>query len=321
MGKDNVDMQPSKEISSEQRNWWRIALELRLRQSHGDAFQDFFSVVMGHLHGSDFVRVRAYGSLGDKGCDGYLQATGQLFQCYGALNGESKKVATLTKKIRDDFTTAKAKLGSIMKEWHMVLNLVDGVPVQAIETVEALKAANPGIKIGLISKEGLEERVFGLTAERIASLLGPTATPVEVKNLDVAVLRRLVDDLALSAAPPPDSVDLNLVPVGKLTHNGLPTHWQMFVRSGWANAPIVASYFARHPDPMKGDQVAALFTQKYQSLKGQNLMPGTIMTALLELVTGQGPVPPQNQVAAQALLTHFFESCDIFEREQVASQP
>lgn len=321
MGKDNVDMQPSKEISSEQRNWWRIALELRLRQSHGDAFQDFFSVVMGHLHGSDFVRVRAYGSLGDKGCDGYLQTTGQLFQCYGALNGESKKVATLTKKIKDDFATAKAKLGSIMKEWHMVLNLVDGVPVQAVETVEAMKAANPGIKIGLIGKEGLEERVFGLNAERIASLLGPTATPVEVKTLDVAVLRRLVDDLALSAAPPPDSVDLNLVPVGKLTHNGLPTHWQMFVRSGWANAPIVASYFARHPDPMKGDQVAALFTQKYQSLKGQNLMPGTIMTALLELITGQGPVPPQNQVAAQALLTHFFESCDIFEREQVASQP
>lgn len=321
MGKDNVDMQPGQEISSEQRNWWRIALELRLRQSHGDAFQDFFSVVMGQLHGSDFVRVRAYGSLGDKGCDGYLQTTGQLFQCYGALNGETNKVATLTKKIKDDFATAKAKLGSIMKEWHMVLNLVDGVPVEAVETIEALKAANPGIKIGLIGKEGFEERVFGLSGERIASLLGPTATPVEAKTLDVAVLRRLIDDLAVSDSPPPDSVDLNLVPVGKLTHNGLPTHWQMFVRSGWANAPIVASYFARHPDPLKGDQVGALFTQKYKSLKGQNLMPDTIMTALLELVTGQGPVPPQNQVAAQALLTHFFESCDIFEREPVASQP
>jgi hypothetical protein len=313
-------MQPSKEVSSEQRNWWRIALELRLRQSHGDAFQDFFSVVMGQLHGSDFVRVRAYGSLGDKGCDGYLQTTGQLFQCYGALNGETKKVATLTKKIKDDFATAKAKLGGVLKEWHMVLNLVDGVPVEAVETLEALKAANPSIKIGLIGKEGFEERVFGLSTERIASLLGPTATPVEVKTLDVAVLRRLVDDLALSAVPPPNSVDLNLVPVGKLTRNGLPTHWQMFVRSGWANAPIVASYFARHPDPMKGDQVAALFTQKYRSLKAQNLMPGSIMTALLEMVTGQGPVAPQNQVAAQALLTHFFESCDIFERETVASQ-
>lgn len=320
MGKDNVDMQSSQEVSAEQRNWWRIALELRLRQSHGDAFQDFFSVVMGQLHGSDFVRVRAYGKLGDKGCDGYLQTTGQLFQCYGALNGEINKVATLTKKIKDDFATAKAKLGGIMKEWHMVLNLVDGVPVAAVETLEALKAANPGIKIGLIGKEGFEERVFGLSGERIASMLGLAATPVEAKTLDVAVLRKLVDDLALSASPPLNSVDLNLVPVGKLIHNGLPTHWQMFVRSGWANAPIVASYFARHPDPLKGDQVGALFTQKYQSLKGQNLMPSTIMTALLELVTGQGPVLPQNQVAAQALLTHFFESCDIFEREPVASQ-
>jgi hypothetical protein len=128
-------MQPEQEISNEKRNWWRILLELRLRQSHGDAFQEFFSVIMGHLHGSDFVRVRAYGSLGDKGCDGYLQSTGQLFQCYGAHNGETKKVATLTKKMNDDFATAKTKLGSIMREWHMVINLVDGVPVEAIETL------------------------------------------------------------------------------------------------------------------------------------------------------------------------------------------
>lgn len=314
-------MQSDQDISSEQRNWWRIALELRLRQSHGDAFQDFFSVVMGQLHGSDFIRVRAYGNLGDKGCDGYLQTTGQLFQCYGALNGETNKVSTLTKKIRDDFATAKAKLGSIMKEWYMVLNLVDGVPVEAVETLEILKTQNPGIKIGLIGKEGFEERVFDLSAERIAALLGPSATPVEAKALDIAVLRRLVDDLALSAATPPDTVDINLVPVGKLNHNGLPMHWQMFIRSGWANAPIVASYFSRHPDPLKGDKVGTLLTQKYKSLKMQNLKPGTIMTALLEIVTGQGSVPPQNQVVAQALLTHFFESCDIFEREPQVSEP
>jgi hypothetical protein len=177
-------MQPASEISSEQRNWWRIALELRLRQFHGDSFQEFFSVVMGHLHGSDYVRVRAYGKLGDKGCDGYLQSNGQLFQCYGALNGETNRVATLIKKIKDDFTTAKTKLGGIMKEWHLVLNLVDGAPVEAIETLEALKVANPSIKIGLIGKEGIEERVFELSGERIASLLGPSATPVEAKTLD-----------------------------------------------------------------------------------------------------------------------------------------
>jgi aminoglycoside phosphotransferase family enzyme len=35
------------EISTEQRYWWRIALNC-VRQCHGDAFQDFFSIVMGH---------------------------------------------------------------------------------------------------------------------------------------------------------------------------------------------------------------------------------------------------------------------------------
>jgi hypothetical protein len=63
--------------------WWKISLRLKLRQSSGDAFQDFFSEVMEKLHGSNFIRVRPFGQKGDKGCDGYLQPSGQLFQCYG----------------------------------------------------------------------------------------------------------------------------------------------------------------------------------------------------------------------------------------------
>ncbi|CAN5415396.1 hypothetical protein BH09PSE5_BH09PSE5_46090 [soil metagenome] len=313
-------MHSDPQMSSDQRNWWRIALELRLRQCHGDSFQEFFSVIMGHLHGDDFVRVRAFGKLGDKGCDGYLISKGQLFQCYGALNGETNRVATLTKKMKIDFATAKAKLAGLMKEWHMVLNLVDGLPVEAVETLDALRAANPRVKFGLVGKEGFEERVFMLSGERIASLLGTAATPTDMRNLDVATLRKLVDDLALAAAPPLDGVDLKLVPVGKLSHNALPQHWQMFIRSGWANAPIVASYFARHPDPLKGDKVSALFKDRYRSLKAQDLMPSDIMVALLEMVIGVSSVLPQNFVAAQALLTHFFESCDIFEREPVTGQ-
>ena len=63
-------------MTPEQRYWWRIALELKLRKSSGDAFQDFFSTVMAKAHGADFVRLRAFGSLGDKGCDGYLESMG-----------------------------------------------------------------------------------------------------------------------------------------------------------------------------------------------------------------------------------------------------
>lgn len=303
-------------ISTEQRYWWRIALELRLRKSNGDAFQDFFSIVMGQLHGDDFVRVRPFGKLGDKGCDGYLISSGQLFQCYGAMNGETKQVAKLTKKMTDDFGTAASKLKAIMREWHMVHNLVDGMPTEAVTTLKILEAANVKIKFGIIGLEGFTERVFGLTPFQIGSLLGPAASQDDAKNLDIATLRKLVNDLAVEAdAAQPETVDLRPVPVDKLVYNQLPNHWKSLIAGGWINAPVVASYFERHPDPMTGDKVATLFKAKYSYFKAQRLAPGDIMAALYELVTGVGSILPQQQVAAQALLAFLFENCDIFERK------
>ena len=58
---------------------------------------------MSKRHGSDYVRVRAYGRRGDKGCDGYLQSSGQVFACYGALNGELGRVSYLVEKMEEDF--------------------------------------------------------------------------------------------------------------------------------------------------------------------------------------------------------------------------
>lgn len=313
-------MELNPEISVEQRYWWRIALELRLRQNHGDAFQDFFSIVMGQLHGDDFVRVRPFGALGDKGCDGYLKSSGQLFQCYGALNGESSQVAKMTQKMSVDFGKALTKLTAIMREWHMVHNLIEGIPIEAILALKALEDANPKIKFGFIGLEGLVERVFKLTHQQISGLLGPAATQTDLKNLDVATLRKLVNDLAEAAdATPLSTVDLRPVPADKLAYNQLPNHWKMLISGGWSNASIVASYFERHPDPLAGDKVAALFKDKYRYFKAQQLAPGDIMAALLELVTGIGSVLPQQQVAAQALLAFLFENCDIFERASLES--
>jgi hypothetical protein len=149
-------------ITSEQNYWWGIALELKLRKCSGDAFQEFFSVVMAKVHGEDFVRVRPYGQLGDKGCDGYLGSSGRVFACYGALNADGGKVAYLISKMDSDFSKAAAALSTILNEWHMVHNLVDGLPVEAVLKLEELKKANSSKKFGFIGLEGFRERVFGL---------------------------------------------------------------------------------------------------------------------------------------------------------------
>ena len=305
-----------------QRYYWRIALELRLRKANSDAFQDFFSTVMGLLHGDDFVRVRPYGALGDKGCDGYLQSGGQLFQCYGALAGELKQVATLTTKMTDDFAKALKNLAAIMKEWYMVHNIADGLPVEAITTMDALRKGNPKVTFGFIGVEGFSERVFRLHPFQIEYLLGPAASDADATTLDTSALRDLIQHLRSEAdAIDFDPQDLRPVPLHKLNYNNLPNHWKQLIAGGWRNAHLVGQYFDRHPDPLTGERIAKLFRDRYDYLKTQRLSPGDIMALLYELVTGIGNVPPQKQVAAQSLLAFLFENCDIFERKPTLAAP
>jgi hypothetical protein len=179
-------------MTAEQRYWWRIALELKLRKSSGDAFQHFFSDVMDKLHGTDFIRVRAFGKLGDKGCDGYLQSCGQVFACYGALNSESSKVAYLVSKMGDDYAKAAKFIPLIMKEWHMVHNLVDGLPTDAITKLEGLRKADAQRKFGFFGMEGFEERIFGMQQSKIEDLLGVVATSRDAHDFQMAELRDLI---------------------------------------------------------------------------------------------------------------------------------
>lgn len=309
-------MKPTELISGEQRYWWCIALELKLRKCNGDSFQEFFSIVMAQLHGDDFVRVRPFGVLGDKGCDGYLVSNGQLFACYGAVAGESKRVAKLTEKMIDDYGKANAKLNSIMREWYMVHNLVEGMPVEAILTLKALADSDSKRKFGFIGIEGFKDRVFKLNPYQIEMLLGPAASESDAKNLDAATLRSLIHELATEAdAIDFNSLDLRPVPPDKLVYNDLPNHWKLLITGGWKNAHLVGAYFDRHRDPLTGERVAKLFRDRYADLNAQHLQPGDIMASLYELVTGIGNVQPQQQVAAQALLAFLFENCDIFKRD------
>lgn len=267
------------------------------------------------------MRVRPYGQLGDKGCDGYLTSSGQIFACYGALNGDGGKVAYLISKMESDFNKAAVALSSIMNEWHMVHNLVDGLPVEATLKLGELKKANTSKKFGFIGLEGFRERVFALPEKEIESLLGVVANAQDAENMQMAELRDLVNKVAEAA----DEVDFDIstippVPPKKLAFNKLPNHWRLLISGGWQNADLVGAYIDQHSDPLVGEKIAQVFRARYGYLKSQNLAPGNIMSDLYEMVAGTANVPAQRAVAAQALLAYLFESCDIFESEPVAAE-
>lgn len=299
----------------------RAAVELQLRRCSGTAFQAFFSDVMSRAHGNDFVPVRPFGALGDKGCDGFLQSTAEVFQCYGAVNGTSTNVAKLVEKLVADFATAKDKL-SFMSSWTFVHNLVDGLPVEAIGAIETLKAQHPGLKIALMGLEGFEQKLLLLPQESLEALIGPLVAARDAQRLQAPELSKLIAALVENTATIPiEPVKIKPVPVDKLEFNNLPPQWRHLITSGWENADRVESFLAAHHDPMVGERIASGFRLRYADLKAQALAPGLIMYSLYEFIAGTGRVSAELQVAAHAILAHLFESCDIFEEPSPGSAP
>ena len=296
-------------------HWLKLSLRLKLRQSNGNQFQDFFSLFMEKIYGSDYLRVRPYGATGDKGCDGYLQSSGAVFQCYGAINGSSTRAAYLVDKMESDFYKARSKLSSIMKEWRMAHNLVDGLPIVAVETLRKIEIENPEIACGFIGLEWFEDFLNRMSVDKKTDLLGPVATNRDAQNLQPEELRALVSNLAMSTEHSPTlETEIKPVPKDKLEANQLPGYWNSLISVGWQNAHLVSAYFNSHHDPLLGERIASMFRDRYEYLTSQALNPASIMDGLYEYITGIGSVHPARQVAAQALLAHLFESCDIFER-------
>lgn len=301
-------------MTPQQRWQWQALLELTLRRLHGDEFQSFFSRVMSKLHGDDFIPVRAFGRRGDKGCDGYLLQAGQLFQCYGKLHDAALNVDTVVSKIGDDYAKAAVELAAIMKEWHFVHNLFDGLPVEAVVKLKALQTANGHHRFGAIGPQGFEDRVFELAEEHITALLGPAATAEDTQNMRLEEVSDLIKAVMRSVdADQMDTGPIAVVPYDKLEFNKITGCWRHLLESGFRNAPHVRDYIDQHPDPELGTRLAKVFKGRYEDLKLQGLKPNAIMRPLYEGITGVGSVSPERQVAAQALLAYLFEACDIFE--------
>lgn len=293
---------------------WHWMLELKLRTLQGNAFQDFMADLMQARYGDDFVRVKPYGSLGDKGCDGYRITDGAVFACYGAQNGATANVSQLVKKMEEDFAKASSQLASIMRSWHMTHNLIAGVPVEALMKRKEIETANPNIVIGLIGPPKIREIMGELSEQDRIKLIGPAARNKDYQHLQLEEVKDAVDAI-MTAVASKDVHPGEIAPVSpeKLTFNSLSTSSQQILRQGRINASHIARYFGDHPDPMRGEAVADVFRIKYTDLKAQALPPDTILAELYVFVAGPGDVSIPRQVAANSLLSFLFESCDIFE--------
>ena len=286
--------------------FYRLQFVLAFRTKKGVEFQDWFVRLARYALGPDFEAVRAYGSRGDLKCDGRRLSTGTIFQCYAP---DEMRADRLVKKINEDFRGARDNWPE-MTEWAFVHNDERGLPPDVEQHIDSLRAAYPSVTIVIWGEPELGELAERLDLRAQTALFGHAPSRAGVETLIMDDLPPVINHLQ-QADPSPDEVSLKPPSPDKLEKNELSAEASALLTLGRRKEALVDFYFSNHPRPDLGEKIAESFRRTYASLREQGRSPDQIF-AHLQQYAGSG-TEPKRQGAALAVLSYFFERCDIFE--------
>ncbi len=295
------------------RAFYEMKFELAYVTKKADEFQDFFSSIMEKRYPADFVRVRPWGNIGDRKNDGYVRTRRMLFQSYAP---NEMAAATCVAKINDDFTGALPHWDTHFGTWVFVHNSRQGLGPDVLKVLLDLGAANAPLVVTHWGFEELRQEAMALSESDLASLLGPAPTRPRMIALGLAELAPVLDQVA--RLPPVAEPDLRPVPADKLQRNMLSASVETMLRAGMSRADLVRKYFNLKPTVQ--DQIAASFRARYAELRTAEATPDGVFAELQRFAGGDVVRDPGAQAAVLAVLSFFFEECDIFERPSSAQE-
>lgn len=290
-----------------QRAFFQMKFRIAFLERQGKAYEDLFSKIMGHAYPGDFQAVRPYGNRGDLKCDGYRVSDKTVFQCYGP---STLSLSKMLAKIEEDFNGAVEHWGARMERWCFVHNEDGGLPGDATQKLVDLGTANPSVELGQIGYPELFDVVMGLSVMQLEDLFGSVPSQRTMAQLDYEALRPVV--ALIHKLEPDDTPPLSAPSPSKLRANDLSNDAAELLRQGRRREPLVERFFNDWPAPDFGEEIAQGFRERYQALKVDGLSPDRIFTELQTFAGGMDGAP-SHQAAVLAVMSYFFERCDIFE--------
>ena len=290
-----------------QRAFYGMKFENALLREKGKAFESLFARIIAHGFGGDFQPVRAYGSRGDLKCDGFRASDGTVFQCYAP---DSTKLANLLAKIDEDFNGAVHEWGARMRRWEFVHNDVRGLPADAIRRLDDLRTANPNVEFAVLGEAELRRVAMDMQLHQLEDLFGVVPSQRTMERLDFAALRPVL--AAIQRRDPGAEPPMSAPSAQKLQRNALSEDAATLLRQGRRREKLVEEFFDAWPDPSFGEDIAEAFRAHYQALKFAGIGVEAIFTQLQGFAGGMEG-EPAHQGAVLAVLSYFFERCDIFE--------
>ena len=290
-----------------QNTFFKLKFRNAFLEKQGKEFEGLFSRIMGHAFPGDFRAVRPYGNKGDLKCDGYRDSDKTVFQCYAP---RTTKLQELQAKVDEDFNGAVTHWGARMERWTFVHNDDDGLPAAATQQLIDLGEANPAVTLDQMSYAELFQIVQLLSPAHLEDLFGPAPTQKTLTKLDFEALRPVI--MAIECMNPDENAPVSAPSASKLEANDLSHDAADLLRLGRRREKLVENFLNQFPTPDFGERIAQGFRDRYQDLKQQEQLPSHIFMELQEFAGGMNGTP-EHQAAVLAVMSYFFERCDIFE--------
>lgn len=170
---------------------WLVFENKRLNAS-GEEFQKLFEDIMVRAK-SGFIRIRPYGNIGDRKCDGLFRLDSTFYQVYSP---DELKQADLQKKIDEDLDGAIQNWEKELKKWIFVYNVKRGLPPNIPSILTNKQRQYPNIIIDHLSNDDLWSLASNLHVQKRTELFG---APTLISNL-VESQEKLDEELNLSKA-------------------------------------------------------------------------------------------------------------------------
>lgn len=288
----------------------RILFQNKVYKSDGQAFEDIFTQIMSYAE-SDFKKIKAWGSIGDRKNDGYIPSRGVYYQVFAPEEIRKKYPQTIS-KIKSDFQGLINQWNPVNEFYFVVNDKFYGVNADSEQELKNIKKTYHLNACGFFTSSDLERLLFELSDDQIFAVVGFLPYP-DLLNLEYSALNEVVGhimQLPLSQIAGeiklPDWDE-------KLQFNGLTDYPKLLLNHGSQQFGALNVFLIQHTTlanelqmQMTGVYNAILMEWKGLNVSGDNIF--------WEIMQKCSPKPEQSyQNAVVTIMAKYFESCDIFE--------
>lgn len=298
-------------MTIEEKSLARILLENKIHKCNGQSFEDLFTEIMSYVD-HDFRKIKAWGNIGDRKNDGYIESKGIYYQVY-APEDITLKYPELVSKLKQDFEGLKDQWNPIKEFYFVVNDKFKGVNADSEKVLKQLSTIHNLDKSGFFTADNLMQKVFSLETDEIVKIVGFLPNINNISKLDFSALNQVIPHIMKI---PLNSIQEEIKRPNwdeKIKFNQLSKNTEFLLNQGSFLLGSLNNYLSNNAFLAQELQMhmSSIYDKAKELLNHPNMSNENVFWEIVNMCLPENELSYQSAVIV--IMSKYFESCDIFE--------